>query len=163
MKLTLDSETAAEVGPGVVRCNLAYIWCISLVAALGGLLFGYDWVVISGADLFYEKYFHLVSASEVGWAKSCALVGCLLGALVSGGLSDRLGRKRLLLLSALLFTLSSLGTGLANTYLIFVTWRIVGGVAIGLASNLSPMYIAEIAPAETRGKLVSLNQLTIVI
>jgi SP family arabinose:H+ symporter-like MFS transporter len=149
--------------PAGSATNLTYIWCISLVAALGGLLFGYDWVVISGADLFYEKYFHLVSASEVGWAKSCALVGCLLGALVSGGLSDRLGRKRLLLLSALFFTVSSIGTGLASIYLTFVTWRIVGGVAIGLASNLSPMYIAEIAPAETRGKLVSVNQLTIVI
>jgi sugar porter (SP) family MFS transporter len=163
MNMTTNPQAVAEVAPGGGRCNLAYIWSISLVAALGGLLFGYDWVVISGADLFYEKYFHLVSASEVGWAKSCALVGCLLGALVSGGLSDRLGRKRLLLLSALLFTVSSVGTGLAPTYLAFVSWRILGGVAIGLASNLSPMYIAEIAPAETRGKLVSVNQLTIVI
>ena len=158
-----NSEAVAEAGPGGVRCNLAYIWCISLVAALGGLLFGYDWVVISGADLFYEKYFHLVSASEVGWAKSCALVGCLLGAVVSGGLSDRLGRKRLLLLSALLFTVSSIGTGLASSYEAFVSWRIIGGVAIGLASNLSPMYIAEIAPAHLRGRLVAVNQLTIVI
>ena len=163
MKMATNPQAIAEAAPGGVRCNLAYIWCISLVAALGGLLFGYDWVVISGADLFYEKYFHLVSASEVGWAKSCALVGCLLGALISGGLSDRLGRKRLLLLSALLFTVSSIGTGLAPTYLAFVSWRIIGGVAIGLASNLSPMYIAEVAPAETRGKLVSVNQLTIVI
>ncbi len=161
--MATNSQAAAEVAPGGVRCNLAYLWGISLVAALGGLLFGYDWVVISGADLFYEKYFHLVSASEVGWAKSCALVGCLLGAVVSGGLSDRLGRKRLLLLSALLFTVSSIGTGLASSYEAFVSWRIIGGVAIGLASNLSPMYIAEIAPAETRGKLVSVNQLTIVI
>src|SRR5512135_925877 len=130
MDMTPNSQAGAAVAPGGVRCNLAYIWCISLVAALGGLLFGYDWVVISGADLFYEKYFHLVSASEVGWAKSCALVGCLLGALVSGGLSDRLGRKRLLLLSALLFTVSSIGTGLASSYQLFVAWRIIGGVAI---------------------------------
>ncbi len=163
MQMTTNSEAVAGAAPGGGRCNLAYIWSISLVAALGGLLFGYDWVVISGADLFYEKYFHLVSASDVGWAKSCALVGCLLGALVSGGLSDRLGRKRLLLLAALLFTVSSLGTGLAASYQLFVGWRIIGGVAIGLASNLSPMYIAEIAPADTRGKMVSLNQLTIVI
>jgi sugar porter (SP) family MFS transporter len=163
MKTITSTQAVAEAAPRSERRNLAYIWCISFVAALGGLLFGYDWVVISGADLFYEKYFHLVSAPEVGWAKSCALVGCLLGALVSGGLSDRLGRKRLLLLSALLFTVSSIGTGLAPAYLAFVSWRIIGGVAIGLASNLSPMYIAEIAPAETRGKLVSVNQLTIVV
>ncbi|HPR82402.1 MAG TPA: MFS transporter, partial [Pontiellaceae bacterium] len=143
--------------------NLGYVWLISLVAAMGGLLFGYDWVVISGADIFYEKFFNLVSASEIGWAKSCALVGCLLGAVASGVLSDRFGRKRLLVLSAVLFTVSSLGTGLANTYDTFVAWRIIGGVAIGLASNLSPMYIAEIAPAAIRGKLVSINQLTIVI
>ena len=143
--------------------NLGYVWMISLVAAMGGLLFGYDWVVISGADIFYEKFFNLVSESEIGWAKGCALVGCLIGAVASGVLSDRFGRKRLLILSAVLFTVSSFGTGLANTYDAFVAWRIIGGVAIGLASNLSPMYIAEISPAAIRGKLVSINQLTIVI
>jgi SP family sugar porter-like MFS transporter len=143
--------------------NAGYIWSVCLVAALGGLLFGYDWVVISGADLFYERFFHLTSASQQGWAKSCALVGCLLGAVLSGGLSDRFGRRRLLLLSALLFAVSSLGTGLASTFTSFVAWRILGGAAIGLASNLSPMYIAELAPAQVRGKLVSVNQLTIVI
>jgi SP family xylose:H+ symportor-like MFS transporter len=114
--------------PAGSATDLTYVWRISLVAALGELLFGYDWVVTSGADLFYENYFHLVSASEVGWTKSCVLV--------SGGLSNRLGRKRLLLLSALLFAVSSVGTGLASVYLTFVTWRIIGGVAIGLAPNL---------------------------
>jgi sugar porter (SP) family MFS transporter len=94
---------------------------------------------------------------------SCALVGCLIGALLSGGLSDKAGRKRLLLLSAFLFAVSSIGTGCAGNFSIFVFWRIVGGVAIGLASNLSPMYIAEVAPAQARGKLVAINQLTIVI
>lgn len=140
-----------------------FVWSVCLVAALGGLLFGYDWVVISGADIFYEKFFKLATSAEVGWAKSCALVGCLLGAMLSGMLSDRFGRKRLLILSAFLFTVSSFGTGLANAYTTFVAWRILGGTAIGLASNLSPMYIAEIAPAQVRGKLVSINQLTIVI
>lgn len=143
--------------------NAAYVWTISLVAALGGLLFGYDWVVIGGAKPFYEKFFHLANAWQQGWAMSCALVGCLVGALVSGGLSDRFGRRRLLILAALLFVVSSLGTAMSNTFAAFVRWRITGGVAIGLASNLSPMYIAEIAPAEVRGKLVSINQLTIVI
>src|SRR5512134_1231348 len=112
--MATNSEAVAEVAPGGARCNLAYIWGISLVAALGGLLFGYDWVVISGADLFYEQYFHLRSSAEVGWAKSCALVGCLLGALLSGGVSDRFGRKRLLILSAFLFTVSSFGTALSH-------------------------------------------------
>jgi SP family sugar porter-like MFS transporter len=133
------------------------------VAALGGLLFGYDWVVISGADIFYEKFFGLASSLAIGWAKGCALVGCLLGALLSGMLSDGFGRKRLLLAAAVLFAVSSVGTGWANTYAVFVAWRMAGGVAIGLASNLSPMYIAEVAPAAIRGRLVSMNQLTIVI
>ncbi len=143
--------------------NTAYIWTISLIAALGGLLFGYDWIVISGTDLFYEAHFHLTSSLQVGWAKSSALLGCLLGALVAGALSDRFGRKRLLALSALLFAVSSVATGLAGSFALFVLWRIAGGAAIGLASNLSPMYIAEVAPAQARGRLVSLNQLTIVV
>jgi MFS family permease len=143
--------------------NMKYVWTISLVAAMGGLLFGYDWVVISGADAYYEKTFHINSELLQGWAKGCALVGCLIGAIISGGLSDRFGRKRLLILSALLFTISSIGTALAGTFTIFVLWRIAGGVAIGLASNLSPMYISEVAPAKIRGSLVSMNQFTIVI
>ena len=157
--------TAASSGSSRLNanCRLAYIWAISLVAALGGLLFGYDWVVISGADIFYEKHFGLTSSFDIGWAKGCALVGCLLGAMLSGMLSDRFGRKRLLIASALLFAVSSVGTGWAGSYAAFVAWRIVGGAAIGLASNLSPMYIAEVAPAAIRGRLVSMNQLTIVI
>jgi sugar porter (SP) family MFS transporter len=157
--------TAASAGSSRLNanCRLAYIWAISLVAALGGLLFGYDWVVISGADIFYEKHFGLTSSFDIGWAKGCALVGCLLGAMLSGMLSDRFGRKRLLIASALLFAVSSVGTGWAGSYAAFVAWRIAGGAAIGLASNLSPMYIAEVAPAAIRGRLVSMNQLTIVI
>ena len=133
------------------------------MAALGGLLFGYDWVVIGGAKPFYEKYFHLTTPFQVGWAMSSALIGCLGGAVLSGALSDRFGRKRLLILSAVLFTISSLGTAFAGSFTMFVANRLLGGVGIGLASNLSPLYIAEIAPASMRGKLVSINQLTIVI
>ncbi|MGD0517346.1 MAG: sugar porter family MFS transporter [Thermoguttaceae bacterium] len=142
---------------------MKYVWTISLIAAMGGLLFGYDWIVISGADIFYEKSFQLDTELLQGWAKACALVGCLIGALISGGLSDRFGRKRLLILSALLFTVSSLGTSWSGSFLVFVLWRITGGTAIGLASNLSPMYISEVAPAKIRGSLVSMNQFTIVI
>ena len=145
------------------RFDTAYIWTISSVAALGGLLFGYDWVVIGGAKPFYEKFFQLATPAQQGWAMSCALVGCLAGASLSGGLSDRLGRKRLLILSGFVFAVSSLGTAMAPTFPAFVVWRIMGGLAIGLASSLSPMYIAEVAPAAFRGKLVSLNQLTIVV
>jgi SP family sugar porter-like MFS transporter len=145
------------------RLNLAYICAISVVAALGGLLFGYDWVVIGGAKPFYEKFFGLTDPSQQGWAMSCALVGCLIGALVSGSLSDRFGRKLLLIIAALIFAVSSIGTAMAPSFSAFVPWRILGGFAIGMASSLSPMYIAEVAPAQFRGKLVSLNQLTIVV
>lgn len=144
------------------RYNLAYVWMISLVAAMGGLLFGYDWVVIGGAKPFFEKFFNLTSEAQVGWANSCALIGCLIGSLASGTMSDRFGRKKLLLASAVLFAVSSVLTGWAGTFHAFVVWRIVGGVAIGMASNLSPMYIAEVAPAHLRGRLVAINQLTIV-
>lgn len=130
---------------------------------MGGLLFGYDWVVIGGAKPFFEKFFQLSSGATAGWANSCALLGCLLGSLISGALSDKFGRKKLLILSAILFAVSSLLTGWAYSFNAFVFWRIAGGVAIGAASNLSPMYIAEIAPAKMRGRLVALNQLTIVI
>jgi sugar porter (SP) family MFS transporter len=143
--------------------KFGYIWLVSIVAALGGLLFGWDWVVIGGAKPFFESYFQIHDPALVGWANSCALVGCLAGALVAGALSDRWGRKRLLILSALLFAVTSIGNALAPTFSIFIAWRILGGVAIGLASNLSPMYIAEIAPARVRGRLVSINQLTIVV
>lgn len=136
---------------------------ISSVAALGGLLFGYDWVVIGGAKPFYESYFQLTSAELVGWANSCALIGCFLGSVISGWMSDRFGRKKLLLLSAVLFALSSILTGWAYTFTVFIVWRMIGGVAIGIASNVSPTYIAEVSPAPWRGRLVTLNQLTIVV
>jgi MFS transporter, SP family, xylose:H+ symportor len=140
-----------------------YVWGIALVAALGGLLFGYDWVVIGGARQFFEIYFHLQSASAVGWANSCALVGCFAGSLVAGALGDRFGRKPVLLVSAVLFAVSSILTGWAASFTTFIVWRIAGGVAIGLSSNISPLYIAEVSPAAHRGRLVSLNQFAVVI
>lgn len=143
--------------------RLGYLWTIAFVAALGGLLFGYDWVVIGGAKPFYETYFHLTSERLIGWANSCALIGCFAGSLLAGPFADRMGRKKVLVLAALLFAVSSVMTGWSQTFAAFIAWRITGGVAIGLASNVSPMYIAEISPAEWRGRLVSLNQLAIVI
>ncbi|MDD8025950.1 MAG: sugar porter family MFS transporter [Acidobacteriota bacterium] len=156
-------ETAPAPPDEGARLRLGLIWMISITAALGGLLFGYDWVVIGGAKPFFERFFALTSASARGWANSCALIGCLAGAMAAGALSDRFGRKRLLMASALIFVATSIGNGLAPNFTVFVIWRILGGTAIGLASNLSPLYIAEIAPARMRGRLVSVNQLTVVI
>jgi len=144
--------------------NTTYIFAISMVSAMGGLLFGYDWVVIGGAKPFYEPFFNITNQPVwQGWAMSSALVGCLAGAALSGWLSDRYGRKRLLILAAMLFIPSAVGTGASNNFTAFILYRILGGAGIGLASNLSPMYIAEISPGSIRGKFVSLNQLTIVI
>lgn len=163
MAIIVSGSPVGQDSPVAQQGYRAFLWLIATTAALGGLLFGYDWVVIGGAAPFYEKFFGLATPEAKGWAQSCALIGCLAGALLSGGLSDRFGRKRLLLLSAILFAGSSIGIGLAGSFSAFVGWRILGGVAIGLASNLSPMYIAEIAPSSLRGRLVSLNQFTIVV
>ena len=137
------------------KYNMRFIWAISLTAAMGGLLFGYDWVVIGGAKPFYEKFFHLTTSFQIGWAMSSALAGCLIGSILSGGLSDKFGRKRLLIFSGLLFTVSAIGTALSIAFSAFVTYRLLGGIGIGLASNLSPMYIAEVSPAPIRGRFVS--------
>jgi MFS transporter, SP family, xylose:H+ symportor len=140
-----------------------YIWIVAMAAALGGLLFGYDWVVIGGAREFYERYFHLSSTSSIGWANSCALLGCLIGSLAAGSLADRFGRRRVLIVAAALFAISSVLTGWAFSFNSFIVWRIVGGIAIGLASNVSPLYIAELSPPALRGRLVSLNQFAVVV
>src|SRR6201982_2334022 len=116
--------------------DIVYIYAISAVAALGGLLFGYDWVVIGGAKPFYEKFFHLTDPSQQGWAMSCALIGCLVGALVSGWLSDRFGRKRWLIAAGLVFGCSPFRARLVGSFTVFVPWRIAGGFAIGMASSL---------------------------
>ncbi len=146
-----------------IKYKWNYLLSISLVSAMGGLLFGYDWVVIGGAKPFYEPFFGISDNPGLqGWAMSSALIGCLAGAILSGWLSDRFGRKKLLILSAALFVVASLGTGAAGSFGAFIIFRLSGGIGIGLASNLSPMYIAEITPASVRGRFVSINQLTIV-
>ena len=144
--------------------RIKYILGISIVAALGGLLFGYDWVVIGGAKPFYEAYFKIADNPALqGWAVSCALVGCIFGSLLSGLLTKKYSSRPLLILASLLFLFSAIGTGMANNFTVFILYRIIGGIGIGLASNISPVYIAEIAPAIFRGRLVSLNQLSIVV
>ncbi len=141
-----------------------YLYFICCVSAMGGLLFGYDWVVIGGAKPFYELYFAIADSPLMqGVAMTTALVGCLVGAMVAGAAADRYGRKPLLMLSAVLFTVSAVGTGLFNDFTMFNIARFVGGVGIGVASALAPMYIAEVSPAEIRGRMVSLNQMTIVL
>jgi SP family sugar porter-like MFS transporter len=141
-----------------------FLYFICAVSAMGGLLFGYDWVVIGGAKPFYELYFG-ISGSPVmqGVAMSTALIGCLVGAMVAGAAADRFGRKPLLTTAAVLFTVSAIATGLFNDFTLFNIARFIGGVGIGVASALSPMYIAEVSPAEIRGRMVSLNQMTIVL
>lgn len=144
--------------------NKTFIHFICLVSALGGLLFGYDWVVIGGAKPFYELYFGIAdSPSAQGLAMTIALVGCMIGAMLCGWLADRIGRRRLLVVSAFIFLLSSVATGAFSEFRSFLVARFFGGIGIGVASGLSPMYIAEVAPTRVRGRLVSLNQMTIVL
>lgn len=144
--------------------NRKFVYFICLVSAMGGLLFGYDWVVIGGAKPFYELYYQIdASPSQQGLAMTIALIGCLIGAMLCGTLADRIGRKKLLVVSALIFFFSAIATGIADTFNTFLVARFFGGIGIGVASGLSPMYIAEVAPSSVRGRLVSLNQLAIVL
>ena len=141
-----------------------FLYFICAVSAMGGLLFGYDWVVIGGAKPFYELYFGIADSPLMqGVAMTTALIGCLVGAMVAGTAADKYGRKPLLMASAVLFTVSAIATGLFNDLILFNVSRFIGGVGIGVASALSPMYIAEVSPAEIRGRMVSLNQMTIVL
>src|SRR5215472_743381 len=138
-----------------------YIYLLAMVAAIGGLLFGFDTAVINGAIVFIKRQF-LLSDAQTEIAASSLLLGCVVGASLAALTSDRFGRKKVLLGAAALFTVSSVGAALPRNMMEFVSARFLGGVAIGMASTLSPLYIAEISPAGRRGMLVSLNQLAIV-
>jgi len=157
--------------------NKSYLFGITLVATLGGLLFGYDTAVISGAEKSIEAYFIKplgLSSLIHGATVSSALVGCIIGGVLSGLFSNRLGRKRTLLIASILFFLSALGSGYPETLfftrgepsvgllLVFNFYRVIGGIGVGLASAVSPMYISEIAPSDIRGRLVSFNQFAII-
>ncbi|MDR2949900.1 MAG: sugar porter family MFS transporter [Prevotella sp.] len=144
--------------------NSSYLLLITFVSAMGGLLFGYDWVVVGGAKPFYEVFFDITDSPYMqGWVMGSAILGCLIGVMVSGSLSDRYGRKPLMIIASLVFIVAAIGTGISDTLSWFIVYRVLGGIGIGIASNLSPMYIAEVSPANVRGKFVSLNQLTVVI
>ena len=141
--------------------SVVYVMLVCMVAALGGLLFGYDTGVISGAIGPLEQRFAL-SPRGVGWVASCALLGCIFGAAFAGTISDRIGRKKVLIISAVLFLVSALGTALPRNLTEFIIFRFIGGLGVGAASLTSPMYIAEISPARIRGRMVSVNQFAIV-
>ena len=141
--------------------SLFFLTRVVLVAALGGLLFGYDTAVIAGAIGFLKTHFTLTS-TMMGWAASCALVGCFLGLTVSGTINDKFGRKNALIIAAGVFLISAIGSAVPHSLTEFVIYRIIGGMGVGIASMTSPMYIAEISPARIRGRMVCLNQLAIV-
>jgi sugar porter (SP) family MFS transporter len=156
-----EPGTTGRAGQAGDELNTGYIYIISIIAAVGGLLFGFDTAVINGGIVFLKAHFQLTQfQTEI--AASSLLFGCILGAAAAGSLSDRFGRRRILMLAAVLFLLSAVGAALPRTLSEFVAARFLGGLAIGIASLLSPLYIAEIAPAHIRGRLVTLNQMAIV-
>ena len=143
------------------RGSTLYLALVCLVATLGGLLFGYDTAVISGAIGFLQQHFELDPAMK-GWAASSALVGCFVGVTFAGEINDRFGRRTALLVAAVLFLVSAIGTAVPRAFTEFVIYRAIGGLGVGIASMTSPMYIAEISPARIRGRMVSLNQFAII-
>jgi sugar porter (SP) family MFS transporter len=161
--MTMPEHSLRNVGlpPEPVRANLAYLVPICLVATLGGLLFGYDTGVISGAIEPLTVKFALTDFLK-GWASGCVLIGCASGVLLVGPISDRFGRKIAMFLAAAMFLISAIGTTIPRDIWIFIVFRFVGGVGIGIASISTPMYIAEITPAYIRGRMVAVNQIAIV-
>ena len=142
--------------------SIQYVIGISLVAALGGFLFGFDMTVVSGAVPYLEKVFNL-SGAGLGWAVSSCILACVGGAAAAGKLADQFGRKKVLLATAVLFAISAVGAGWAGSFNVFILYRLLGGLAIGAASGVAPIYIAETAPTRLRGRFVSFYQLAIVI
>lgn len=147
---------------GAIKYNFRFLILISLAAAMGGLLFGYDISVISGAIPFITEYFALNEFSK-GAVVSSLYIGCAVGVLFAGRFSDKYGRKSILILSAILLITSSIGSAISSDLSLFITCRVIGGLGVGMSSVLSPMYIAELAPEQYRGAFVTINQFAIVI
>lgn len=139
-----------------------YIIWLAVVVSLGGFLFGYDTAVISGTLAFVRTQFGLAAAME-GWYVSSALVGCIAGVSVAGWLSDKYGRKHILLLAGILFSISAIGCALSGSFSTLISYRLIGGMGVGIASMLSPLYISEISPPGSRGRLVALYQFSIAL
>ena len=144
-----------------MKYNIKFLLLIIFVAAMGGFLFGYDWVVVGGAKPFYEPFFGITTPYMKGWGTSSALIGCVFGAMLCFLLSDKYGRRRLLILSGFMFAVAAVGTAMSDSFTIYNIYRIVGGIGIGISLNLAPIYISEMSPAHLRGKFVSINQLMI--
>ncbi|MCM4164014.1 MULTISPECIES: sugar porter family MFS transporter [unclassified Arenibacter] len=142
--------------------KIGYVYVISSIAAIGGILFGYDTAVISGTTEALQSHFKL-DDNTLGWIVSCALIGCIIGVAGAGWIIDTLGRKKGMFFSGLLFTISALGCAFPMNIEFLIMARLVGGVGVGVASMAIPIYIAEIAPPNIRGKLVSINQVAIII
>jgi len=142
--------------------STTYLYLVCVVAALGGFLFGFDTAVISGTVSLVKNDFNLNAVSE-GWFVSCALLGCIIGVSFSGKLSDKYGRKVVLILSAILFLASAMGCMLSNSFTVLIIFRLIGGLGIGVASMVSPLYISEFSPSRYRGMMVSLYQLALTI
>ena len=142
--------------------TLGYVIFMAVVAAIGGILFGYDTAVISGTTEIVKNQFALSDIKE-GWYVGCALIGSIAGVLVAGSLSDYLGRKLTMLISAALFSISAIGCAVCGSFDSLVAFRIIGGVGIGIVSIVSPIYISEVSPAKIRGTLVSLYQLAVTV
>lgn len=142
--------------------NRTYTLLISLVAAFGGLLFGFDIAVFAGIVPFIQPFYELTDV-QLGWTGSSLYIGCIIGSLIAGSITDHFGRKFPLIAAAIIFTISYIFMGWSGSYSSLIIWRIIAGISVGGASILSPLYIAEVSPASTRGKMVSINQLTIVI
>jgi MFS transporter, SP family, arabinose:H+ symporter len=159
LKLANDQPQLLQTPKSALR---TYVWIVASVAAVSGFLFGFDTAVINGALVFLRNQFALTSF-QMELAASSLLLGCLIGAALAGRVGDRFGRQTALKGTALLFTLSAIGSSLSDSFVAFSAARLVGGLAIGLTSALTPVYISEVAPPESRGRLVSLNQLAIVI
>ena len=151
-----------DISAGKSEGTRTYAYLISFVAAVGGFLFGYDLNVIAGAQIYLTDYFQL-DAKELGFAVGSAIIGCMVGPILGGWTCDLIGRKRSLIAACILFGVSAIWTAIPETMTVFNIFRVVGGIGVGLASVASPMYIAEVAPARIRGRLVTMNQLAIVI
>lgn len=157
---TAPHDILAAVPPTAVM-NKRFIVLVSGVAALGGLLFGFDTAIISGTIPYITSYFNL-NEYRLGWAVSSILIGCAIGALAAGKLADQYGRRFMLVVCGILFAISGVGAALSFQLPVFVFFRLLGGLGVGAAAMVSPMYIAEIAPAQWRGRLVAFYQLAIV-